>query len=44
MPYWSASLMIASFSAAEKLLLFFAIVPKFTDLIVFAILSSHLGG
>ena len=36
--------MMASFSEAEKLLLFFDMVPKFTDLIVFTILSSHLGG
>ena len=35
---------MASFSAAEKLLLVFDIVPKFADLIVFTILSSHLGG
>ena len=35
---------MASFSEAEKLLLVFDMVPKFTDLIVFTILSSHLGG
>jgi len=37
-------LMIDSFSEAEKLLLVFDMVPEFTDLIVFTILSSHLGG
>jgi hypothetical protein len=36
--------MIDSFSEAEKLLLFFDMLPKFTDLIVFTILSSYLGG
>ena len=36
--------MIDSFSEAEKLLLVFDILPKFSDLIVFTILSSHLGG
>ncbi|MBI3139368.1 MAG: hypothetical protein HYZ15_12370, partial [Sphingobacteriales bacterium] len=43
-PYWSASLIIDSFSEAEKLLLVFDIIPKFSDLIALAILSSHLGG
>jgi len=37
-------LRIDSFSAVEKLLLFLDIIPKFTDLIVFIILSSYLGG
>jgi hypothetical protein len=32
-PNWSASLMIDSFSEAEKLLLAFDIIPKFSDLI-----------
>lgn len=36
--------MIDSFSEAEKLLLVFDMVPKFTDLIVVTILSSYLGG
>ena len=36
--------MIDSFSEAEKLLLVFDMFPKFTDLIGFTILSSHLGG
>jgi hypothetical protein len=35
---------MASFSEAEILLLDFDMVPKFTDLIVFTILSSLLGG